>query len=156
MVSLANFITPGLTICKSANIATKKQALQEISRLVSAADDRLKASQILEALQQRERLGCTALGHGVAIPHARLDDITSTICVLITLPTAIQYDDDEGHMVDLLFGLLVPQDATQEHLDILAELTNQLKEAHFRELLRSATTDEALYEFAIGKKQHAE
>ena len=151
-MNIANLITPELTVSKS-NATSKKQVLKEVSQLVSEADSRFKSTEILDALVQRERLGSTALGHGVAIPHARISKLTNTLCVLITLAEAIEYDSEEKQQVDIIFGLLAPENATEQHLNILADLSNKLKDEHYRDLLRQANTNEELYKAAVGKQK---
>ncbi len=138
---------PELTICHAANIQCKKQLFTLISERVAEADSRLKAKQISELLTQRERLGSTAVSHGCAIPHARIPALTKALCVIVTLPTAINFnDDDDAQMVDIVFCLLVPERATQEHLNYLADIANHIKKPGFCESVRQASSDQALYQ----------
>lgn len=139
------------TVCNSATCTNRKLALEQISRIAHDIDHAVKYQEVLSRLQQRERIGSTAIGHGVAIPHGRIPNLSRPICILISLKKAIEYDDKDKVAVDLIFGLLVPENATDEHLQILASLSNQLKLKEYREKLRAAETDEELYTAAISE-----
>jgi len=138
-------MTPELTICNDASIHNKKQALEEISQLISGSNDEVRLNDVLSALQQREKLGSTSIGHGIAIPHARVANIDTPICTLITLKNAIRFDDETKTAVDILFGLVVPEEATEEHLHLLAQLAQMLQSKTFRERLRQAQSSAELY-----------
>lgn len=150
-MELENLFTPELMICKASGVKTKNNALQIISTLISEADHRLKRAEILDALLKRERLGSTATGHGTAIPHARVKNIRQPVCVVMTLDQAIDFETDDQQPVDVIFTLLVPENAEQKHLDILAGLVEQLRKAEYREQLRQANTKNELYHAASKK-----
>lgn len=150
-MKLSNVLTPELTFCHPGNINSKKQLLEQVSRIVSDADSRLKQQPLFDALQSREKIGSTALGHGVAIPHARIKGLTKTVCLLLTLENDIDFAADELGVVDIVFALLVPEQATQEHLDLLASISEKLQHRHFREALRQAKSNDQLYDIAVGK-----
>lgn len=148
---LDEILTPTFIQCHIDNITTKKQALEAISTMISDADARIKFQDVVEALQKRERLGSTAIGYGVAIPHARIKNLTRATCLLITLKSPIDFDSaDELHNqpVDILFALLVPEEATQAHLDLLSEIATKLKNKHYRDAIRNATNAQALFNIA--------
>lgn len=152
---LDEILTPTLMRCHLDNITTKKQALEAISTIISDADVRIKFQDVIEALQRRERLGSTAIGYGVAIPHARIKNLTRTVCILITLKSPVDFDSTEeihNQPVDVLFALLVPEEATQEHLDLLSEIATKLKSKHYRDSLRTANNAQELFNMA---KNHA-
>lgn len=149
---LNSTLTPALMRCHIPNISNKKQALEAISMLISEADTRIKSQDVLESLQKRERLGSTAIGYGVAIPHARIKNLKKATCVIVTLATPVDFDSAEeihNQPVDLLFSLLVPEDATQAHLDILSEIATKLKDKEYRDNLRAASSSQSLYAAAI-------
>ena len=150
-MKLSTVLTPELTFSHAITIESKKLLLEKISTVVSDLDSRLKQQTLFEAMQNRERLGSTAIGHGVAIPHARVPGLTKTICLLLTLENPIDFDSEEMGEVDIIFALLVPEDATQEHLDLLANISEKLQSRNFRQALRDASSNEELYEIAIGK-----
>ena len=101
--------------------------------------------EILDALISRERLGSTGLGHGVALPHSRLDVVDAPLAAMITLADGVDFEASDGEPVDLVFGLLVPRDCNDEHLKILAELAKRFSDAELREALRDCTSGEELF-----------
>ncbi len=148
MINLNTMLSPELTICNSSESGNKKQVIEQISQLVHQAHHAIKYQEILETLQQRERLGSTAVGHGVAIPHGRVANLEHPVCVLITLEKAIEYDAEDTVAIDLVFGLLVPKDEETEHLNVLTALSKKLQNKDFREKLRQAETNADLYQAA--------
>ena len=99
-----------------------------------AADGAVKAA--LDALRQREQMGSTAIGHGVAIPHGRLEGLAAPTCALLRLDPAVEWTG--GHDVDLVFALLVPPGGAQAHLQLLADVATRLDNPAFRDALRNA------------------
>jgi len=143
---------PELTLCNVSGNLNKKQLLEKISLIVHEVNHDIRYQEILNVLQQRERLGSTAIGHGVAIPHGRVSTLEHPLCVLISLEKAIEFDPSELIAVDIVFGLLVPENADEEHLKILATLAEQLKSKSYRERLRGAKTSSELYHAAISNE----
>ncbi len=143
MVSLQRILALDCTRAK-LTASSRKRALEHASEIL-ASHYGLNARLVLEQLLARERLGSTALGDGVAIPHCRFEDCDSAIGALLSLDTAIDYDAPDDNKVDLLFVLLVPTDAASEHLQILSELAGLFINASNREMLRSATSNESLH-----------
>jgi PTS system nitrogen regulatory IIA component len=105
----------------------------------------LSQSDILACLAGREKLGSTGLGHGVAIPHGRLPGINSSIGALVRLRHPVDYDTHDGQPVDLIFGLLVPQNATGEHLQHLAAVAEKFSDDEFCARARAAGDGPALH-----------
>lgn len=149
MINLSKILSLELTVCGSTESRTKKQILEQISRMVHETDHAIKYQEVLGTLQKRERIGTTTIGHGVAIPHGRIPNLEYPVCVLISLEKAIEFDTSDAVAVDLFFGLLVPQKTDDEHLKILATLATKLKSKDYREKLRAATTNKELYHAAI-------
>jgi len=149
MTELNTILAPELTICNDSKTTNKKQIIEKISHLVHQANHAIKYQEILEVLQQRERLGSTAVGHGVAIPHGRITNLEYPVCVLISLEKAVEYSSEDAVAVDLIFGLLVPTEEDEKHLDVLAALSKKLQDKEFREKLREAKTNADLYQAAI-------
>jgi PTS system nitrogen regulatory IIA component len=102
----------------------------------------LDAESIYRALLAREKLGSTAVGEGVAIPHSRDDHCGDAAGCLITLEEPIDFAAADGKAVDIVFVLLVPAEATQNHLNILAGLATALSNSDIRSTLRDAKTAE--------------
>ncbi|MEM7220168.1 MAG: PTS sugar transporter subunit IIA [Pseudomonadota bacterium] len=124
--------------------ASRKRALEHASEILASAYD-LNPRDLLDAMLARERLGSTALGDGVALPHARLEGCAEPIAVLLTLEKPIDYDAPDDAAVDLLFALIVPKAAADEHLSILSNLAELLVEEPNREALRAADSHEDLF-----------
>ncbi len=102
---------------------------------------------ILDAFIIRERLGSTCLDHGIALPHSRLAHINQPIAALLTLTNPIDYDNGDKPAVDLILGLLVPEECNDEHLQILATLARRFSDVALRDKLRSFDSAENLYSF---------
>lgn len=133
----ANFLTLERIDCHN-KATSKKRALEEMGRLLATIAPDLTQDKVFDHLLERERLGSTGLGHGVALPHARIKGLTQACGALIQLDGGIDYDAIDGRPVDLIFGLLVPHDATQEHLQLLATLASLFSNEDFRSQLRKA------------------
>ena len=144
-MQLANLLNSEHVACKVKS-ASKKRALEELSRLIVRGEEHLSQSEVFECLVARERLGSTGLGKGVAIPHGRLKSGDRAIAAFIQLEEGVDFDSPDGEPVDLLCALLVPQESTDEHLQILASLTEMFRNVDLRDHLRQASDDEALFE----------
>ncbi len=136
-----NFINSERVSC--GNTATsKKRALQSLGELLALAEPELSPNDTFDKLLERERLGSTGLGHGIALPHARVSGIEKAYGAFIQLETSVDFDAIDNQPVDLIFGLLVPESATKEHLQLLAQLASMFSNAEFCEKLRQATQPE--------------
>ena len=118
--------------------ASKKRVLEQLSKLVVNGQPALTATVVFESLIARERLGSTGIGHGVAIPHGRLNGDFPPIGAFLQLSSGIDFDAIDAKPVDILFALLVPQDCTDEHLRILASLAAMFEDEKFCLELRQA------------------
>ncbi len=133
-------------LIKQENIAcdvdaqSKKRALEAVSSLISSHNGSINANEIFDSLIAREKLGATGLGYGVAIPHGRLKNIDTIVAAFIKLKDAIDYDSIDKKPVDLIFALLVPEDAADEHLQTLAMLAKMFNDENIRDSLRKATS----------------
>jgi PTS system nitrogen regulatory IIA component len=123
---------------------SKKRALQDAGELLASAQGGLNPRDVFDELITRERLGSTGLGEGVAIPHCRIDGITSPHGALITLATPVDFDAPDGVAVDLIFALIVPHEGREAHLQVLAELARIFSEPENRARLRAAASDAEL------------
>ncbi len=104
-------------------ISSRKKLLEKMARLLTIPlDEEIKEKEIYHCLLEREKLGNTGIGNGVALPHSRSDHAQTAIIAIITLETPIDYDSIDRQPVDIAFGLLVPKEATQEHLNLLANI----------------------------------
>lgn len=140
-MQLTDFLTTDRIAC-DINAHSKKRALEELSKLISHDQNPISATDIFDCLLSRERLGSTGIGFGVAIPHGRLKDSNHTTAALIQLNHGIDFDAVDNQPVDLLFALVVPDKATEEHLKILALLAAMFKEDELRAQLREVKNPE--------------
>jgi len=104
----------------------------------------LARSIIFDSLFAREKLGSTGLGQGVAIPHGRIKGLKQAVGAFMRLKTPVPFDSPDGRPVDLLFVLLVPEQATEQHLEILSELAQNFSDRTFREKLHAAADPAAI------------
>ena len=139
----ADFIVADRVQCQ-VKASSKKRALEILGSLLASSQPGLTQDAIFDKLLERERLGSTALGHGIALPHARMPGVTQACGAFIQLEQAIDFDAIDSQPVDLAFALLVPQEATDEHLQLLAKLAEMFSNKELCESLRKATTDQAL------------
>jgi PTS system nitrogen regulatory IIA component len=147
-MTLEALLSPRLSLCRLAG-SSKKKLLLNISQAIAEQHPELDADTIFSQLTARERLGSTGIGDGVAIPHCRLPGCGRPIGVLCTTEPAVDFDAIDRQPVDLLFALLVPEDAEQQHLETLAEIAALFSDSRVREKLRQAQTSDALYALAI-------
>lgn len=144
MKRFEDLLTPARAECRNV-IGSKKRAFELLSELISRDEPGLNQVEVLTSLLERERLGCTALGHGVAIPHGRLKGLDHPVCAFLKLNQGVDYDAGDKEVVDLICALLVPEQSTGEHLEILAMLAEMLGDADFCEQLHDAKTGNELY-----------
>ncbi|RMD79220.1 MAG: PTS sugar transporter subunit IIA [Gammaproteobacteria bacterium] len=141
---IADFI-PEERIACAVKAASKKRALEVLAALLATADPRLDQREIFDRLMARERLGSTALGHGVAIPHSRMEGVDRELGALVRLVEPVDFDAADEGKVDLLVALLVPEASTREHLEVLAQLAEMLRDPAFREALRHGASPAAVH-----------
>ena len=118
--------------------------LEEASVLLAASIPDASQEAIYERLLERERLGSTGVGHGVALPHARIEGLDRAFGAFVQLANGVDYDAIDGAQVDLVFALVVPQEATEEHLRLLAQLAALFSDADLCTRLRQSVTPEAV------------
>jgi len=154
MIPLSELLDSSRISCQK-DISSKKRAFQTLAELLAPIvcdgldEEEASDMDIFDALITRERLGSTALGHGVALPHSRLAHIDRPVAAMITLDNGIDYEAPDDQPVDLLVGLLVPEHCNDEHLKILANLAKRFSDENFREELRGFNAGQAedLYSF---------
>lgn len=119
-------------------VGSKKRVFEQASALFETHLG-LARSIIFDSLFAREKLGSTGLGQGVAIPHGRIKGLKQAAGAFMRLATPVPFDSPDGRPVNMLFVLLVPEQATEEHLQILSELAQRFSDRSFREALQSVS-----------------
>jgi PTS system nitrogen regulatory IIA component len=132
-------------VALDSDVASKKRALERISALLAAGSAQLSAVEVFDGLVSRERLGSTGLGHGVGLPHTRSARIQHPVGAFLRLGKGVDFDSLDRAPVDLMFGLLVPENAPEPHLQILARLAEMFRDPTFCQALRGSESPELLY-----------
>ena len=135
-----NLISKTLTTARVAldvDLTSKKRLFEQIG-LMFENENKIARSSVFDALFAREKLGSTGLGYGVAIPHGRIKNLRDTVAVFVRAKEGIPFESPDGEPVRLVFAMLVPAHATEQHLNMLSELAqifsdNQLRDALIRE-----------------------
>jgi PTS system nitrogen regulatory IIA component len=144
MNRLAN-ILPVEQVLVGVDATSKKRAFEEAGLLFESLHG-LSRALVTDSLFARERLGSTGLGHGVAIPHGRIKGLKSPMAAVFQLAQAIGFDAPDEQAVKLLIFLLVPEAATQKHLEILSEIAEILSNASTRDNMISSATASSLHD----------
>lgn len=136
------------------DVASKKRVFEQVGLLIENTRG-IARSEVFECLFAREKLGSTGLGQGVAIPHGRARGLKEAAGVLIRLKSAIPFDAPDGKPVQILFVLLVPEQATDLHLQVLSELAQLFSSRQLREKLLAAQSADELYTLLTEWSPHA-
>ena len=150
----ANFIVLERILCQ-VPAGSKKRALETVGELLAGTTRTLTETKVFQSLLERERLGSTGLGRGVALPHARVKGAVDACGAFIQLKQGIDFDAVDGEPVDLVFGLLVPEDARQEHLQLLATLATLFSDNGFCSNLRDVRSPEKAYQLLLSRERAA-
>lgn len=142
-MDLCDLIAPEGVI-PSLKSKSKKQVLQDLAAKATELTN-LNQREIFDTLLQRERLGSTGIGNGIAIPHGKISGLEKIICVFARLEEPIDFESVDGEPVDLVFLLLAPEGAGADHLKALARISRLLREPSATEKLRGSSSQSALY-----------
>jgi PTS system nitrogen regulatory IIA component len=142
-MDITDLLTPRGVIAQ-LRVGNKKAALQEIAKRAAAMTG-IAERQIYDALIERERLGSTGIGHGVALPHAKLAELPQLGGVFARLERPIAFEAIDDQPVDLVFALLAPSDAGAEHLRALARVSRLLRDRAICQKLRGTDNGDALF-----------
>lgn len=140
---ISSILSPGAVKVLAAT-SSKKRLLHDVGDLAASACH-VNGAQAIEALLDRESLGPTGVGHGVALPHARLSDIEAVSGVFILLQKPVDFDAVDRQPVDLIFALFAPEAAGVEHLKALAAVSRTLRDSAVRAKLRANPEPQTLY-----------
>ena len=138
-------ILPAANIVVGLDASSKKRVFEQTGLLFENHQGIARAV-VYEALFAREKLGSTGLGLGVAIPHGRIKNLKEPIGALIRLANPVPFESPDGHPVAVLFVLLVPEAATERHLQLLSELAQMFSDRDFREKLLGAPDPESIHQ----------
>jgi len=150
-MDIGDLLADGGVVLRSG-ASSKRQALHVVAEAASHALG-LPEARIMEALQEREALGSTGLGAGVAVPHARINGVDKVTAVFVRLDTPVAFGAVDDRPVDLLFALFAPPSDGADHLRALAAVSRSLRSAEMREHLRQARTSDAIR--ALFVRDHA-
>ena len=143
-VPLHKYLNSDLISIK-ADISSRKKLLEKMAQLLTIPlDEETKEKDIYHCLLEREKLGNTGIGNGVALPHSRSNYAQTAVIAIITLQKPIDYDSIDRQAVDIAFGLLVPEEATQEHLNLLADIARIMSVEKNKKALSNASTTQEM------------
>ena len=142
-MALTDLVVPHAVV-PSLRVNSKKQALQELAARAAAICSRSER-EVFEVLMQRERLGSTGIGNGIAIPHGKLARLERLFGVFARLERAVDFEALDGQPVDLVFLLLAPEGAGADHLKTLARVARLLRNSEVAQQLRQSRDAETLY-----------
>jgi PTS system nitrogen regulatory IIA component len=153
-VNLIATLLPLPNVVLDLDVSSKKRVFEQVG-LLFENNHQIARSQVFDSLFAREKLGSTGLGKGVAIPHGRIKSLKDARGALVRMKQPIPFDAPDGQAVGLIFVLLVPDRATDLHLQILSELAQMFSDRAFRERLQSASTAAELHQLITDWKPHA-
>jgi PTS system nitrogen regulatory IIA component len=129
--------------------SSKKKVLENLSEKLAANTTATTAEKIFQVLLERERLGSTGLGKGVAIPHARVPGLAHTAAAMLTLESPVDFESADNQPIDIAFGLLVPEDDTDNHLQHLSRLVTLFRDPAVCDKIRGANSAESIFELLL-------
>ena len=138
-MNLVSRLLPLNHVLLDLDVSSKKRLFEQIG-LVFENSRQIPRARVFDSLFDREKLGSTGLGYGVAIPHGRIKTLKEPVCAFVRTAQAIAFEAPDGEPVNLVFAMLVPEHATEAHLEILSELAQMFSDANLREAL--ATTQD--------------
>lgn len=142
-MQISDILKPG-AVRSLSQVTSKKRLFQELSEQAEALYG-VPSSEVLDALQERESLGPTGVGHGVALPHARLHGLDQVAGLFLRLEKPLDFDAVDRQPVDLIFALLAPKSTGVDHLKALALVSRTLRDPDLRNKLRSNDDPTALH-----------
>ncbi|HBT33383.1 MAG TPA: PTS sugar transporter subunit IIA [Pusillimonas sp.] len=145
VMNLMSRILPLQNVVLDVEATSKKRAFEQAALLFENHHGVARTA-VFQSLIGRERLGSTALGHNMAVPHGRIKGLKEPIAAFYRLAEPVRFDPSDGRQASLLFFLLVPEAATQMHLDLLAEIARMASNAELRESLTTQTDPERVHE----------
>ena len=152
-MNLISKLLPVMNVMLDVDVSSKKRVFEQVG-LLFENNHQIARSQIFDSLFAREKLGSTGLGQGVAIPHGRIKGLKEALGALVRMKQPVPFDAPDGQSVGLIFVLLVPDRATDLHLQILSELAQMFSDKAFRERLLAAATATDLHQLITHWQPH--
>ena len=152
MIDIADILSPQGVLVDLQSCSSKRQVLKELAEHAAGLVD-IDAQQLLEALMERERLGTTGVGHGIAIPHARLDELDRVVGLFARLDQPIDFEALDDEPSDLIFMLLAPNSADADSLKALARVSRVLRDSNLQQRLRQTKDAGAVYRMLTEKTE---
>jgi len=147
-MELAEILSPQRVFAEVPG-GSKKKVLETAAGLIAQQCPELDPNELFDNLISREKLGSTGLGMGIAIPHCRAKHCNNPVAAFFKLESGVDFDSIDHQPVDMLFVLLVPQDAHEEHLNILSKIAAMFSNEERRNTLRKAKTSDSLYDALV-------
>jgi len=132
---------------------SKKRLLEQLSGLMRSDEPDFDENAAFQSLLDRERLGSTGIGHGVALPHGRLKGLTKAIGAFATLKDEVDYDSIDHEPIKMVFALLVPEHATEDHLQLLARIASVLNNDAVRDKILRAKSKDEIYQYLTAQEK---
>jgi PTS system nitrogen regulatory IIA component len=151
-MQLQVLLSPARTLCGGAG-SSKKRVIETAANFLAEQNQSLNADELFRNIIEREQLGSTAIGEGMAIPHCRMKNCSRAIGALIKLDQPVDFEAIDQQPVDVLFVLLVPEEEHDQHLKILAEIAGLFSKAPFRDEIRAASDSKQMYDIALKHAQ---
>ncbi len=144
-MKLQDILTLDCTAC-AVPLTSKKRILEHICSLATQKIPEHTKFQLLESLLEREKMGSTGIGNGIAIPHGRLKNTSQVVAVMLTTESAISFDAIDNKAVDIFVALFVPEDCCQQHLSTLQSIAKLLGNKKTSKQVRKCTSNEQLFD----------
>mgnify|MGYP000548381467 CR=1 FL=1 len=147
-MEIKDILSSDCTRC-AVPITSKKRALQIISVVASEKLSELNEEDVLNSLLCREKMGSTGIGNGIAIPHGRVEGLSSPLAIVLTCSPGIEFDAIDNQPVDIFCAILIPEDQCQAHLSTLAGIAKLLSQKELTKKIRHAETNQQLYQLLV-------
>ena len=144
-MQLSEILTISCTCCDLA-VTSKKRILEKICQLAATQVTDIDQDELLDSLLDREKMGSTGIGNGIAIPHGRLPNASKAVAVLITTEQTIDFDAIDNRAVDIFVALFVPENSCQEHLDTLKSIAQLFSDKKLIKQVRKCRDNQSLYD----------
>lgn len=147
-MNLITKLLPSSLVVIDLEVGSKKRLFEQIG-LLFENERKVAMATVFDSLFAREKLGSTGLGYGVAIPHGRIKGLRETCCAFIRTAQGVPFEAPDGQPVRLVFSMLVPEQATEQHLQILSELAQMFSDPAFRDSLTNAASAEEVHKLLV-------